>query len=256
MSSASRNTCSYCRCHGHNIRTCDHPLISYNIQHMKYRYQLYCSNPFQTPHLLRRLFSCYLAQCYNADHIRAVVVHLRIGTTSLSKHHGIQRICDYFDQQSNIIVPYPNVLPSNIHTNVSNIVDTRVSTHSQAINHIANQLIEGYWIPSYRQPTEIHWNAPPTIPTNTIKMNLVSSFDESSSSTFDCPICLDCIHESDGVKLNCSHIFCSTCISHLVKLNTNDINCALCRENISTLSVASNDVCETLKTCGNRIQIA
>ena len=252
MSSLSRSTCSYCRREGHNIRTCYHHLINYNIQLMKHRYQEFCSFPYQAPNLLRRLFSCYLAQCFNAHHIRAVVVHLRIGTTSLSRAHGIQRICDYFDQQSNII-PYSNAPPSNTHTNN---VDTRVSTHSQGINYIASQLIDDTWIYSYRQPSHIQWTAPPlTIPTNTIKMNFVSSSDEKTDKTFDCPICLDYIDQNDGVKLNCSHLFCSTCISQVVKLNTHDISCALCRENISTLSVTSKDVCEKLKTCGNRIQI-
>jgi hypothetical protein len=252
MSSISRNACSYCGCQGHNIRTCDHPSINYYIQHMKYRYQLYSSAPYQAPNLIRSLFCCYLDQCYNADHIRAVVVHLRIGTTSLSKRHGIQRICNYFDQQSNIVVPYPDIPPSYAH----NIVDTRVSIHSQSLNYITHQLIEGNWITSYRQqPTNIQLSAPSIIPINTIKMNFVSSYNEQSDNTFDCPICLDCIDQNDGVKLNCSHLFCSTCISQLVKLNTNDITCALCRENITAINVTSNDVCEKLKTCGNRIQI-
>lgn len=250
MSSLSRSTCSYCRREGHNIRTCDHPLINYNIQLMKHRYQEYCSFPYQAPNLLRRLFSCYLAQCFNAHHIRAVVVHLRIGTTSLSRGHGIQRICDYFELQSNMINYYPNVPPSNTHTNISNIVDTRVSAHSHNIDYVTHQLFEGTWLSAYNNlPTHIEWTAP------TIKMNFVSSSDEKTDKTFDCPICLDCVDQNDGVKLNCSHLFCSTCISQVVKLNTNDINCALCRENISTLSVTSKDVCEKLKTCGNRIQI-
>lgn len=224
---SSRNTCSYCRREGHDIRTCDHPIINHNIQRMKHRYQLYYSSPYQSAHLLRRLFTCYLSN-YSADHIRAVVVHLRIGTTSLSKSHGIQRICDYFEQQSNIIVPYSNV-----------------------------QAYEGNWISNYReQPTNIQWTAPPTVQNSVIKMNFVSSSEEKITNAFDCPICLDTINEEEGVKLNCSHIFCSTCISQVVKLNTHDVSCAVCRENISVINVTSNKVCEQLKTCGNRIQLA
>ena len=277
MQSSTR--CSYCKSIGHNIRNCNHPTIDQNLYLIRERYATYYHNR-PGSHLARALMVNYLYYTFNLDQIRSIVIRLRIGNASVSKTNGIELICNHLNSQNRLVSLEDEDLtwfidrnPDPIINNV-NRVETRVSAHRPSVVYnlvgdpwsapspnivtlesvaaLAQQLINGNWIPAYRHTMGSHQHH-----NNPIKIKLVhTNNNENIVSTFDCPICLDCFDKEKTVKLNCDHIFCDDCIGELMKTNSGDITCALCRVKVTDFEVLTNDMCEKLEAnCGNRVQI-
>lgn len=273
--------CSYCKYPGHNIRNCNHPTIDYNLSLIREKHATYYYNRGGSP-IARALMVNYLYYSFNLDQIRSIVVRLRIGNASVSKTNGIDLICNHLNFQNRIIDLQDDTLTWSVDRNPdpiinnTNRVETRTSAHLsplayelvedpwtspnaniaslQGIATIAQQLIQGNWIPAYTH-TNYLYQSPPQFHVDPIKMKLVNSKNEKINSSFDCPICLDCFDQENTVKLNCDHVFCGGCIGELIKANIDNITCALCRVKVTTFEVSSNDVCEKLKIHRDRIEL-
>lgn len=61
----------------------------------------------------------------------------------------------------------------------------------------------------------------------------------------DCPICLNCIGNTNIYVTKCGHVFHGTCI---IKWMTNNNNCPICRAKICETKNNMNDVIMELKT--------
>lgn len=274
--------CSYCKYIGHNIRQCNHPTIQNNINLIREKYATYYHNRNGSI-IARSLMVNYLHYSFNLDQIRSIVVRLQIGNASVSKTNGIEFICNYLASQNSLVhlenepvTWFVDRSPDQIINN-GNRVETRVSAHSssvmynlvedlwvapnpnrprlQGIAGIAQELIEGTWIPAYRERLHLYQTRP-HICVDPIKIKIIGCNNEKQENTFDCPICLDCFDNEKNVKLNCDHIFCDGCIGEVMKTNPHDITCALCRVKVTELKVCSNDVCEKLEAnYGDRIRV-
>jgi hypothetical protein len=231
----SGTRCSYCHNYGHNIRTCNNPLINHAIEQMRLRYEQYFFNMPQGSLLLKLHFVTYLQQYFNLPTLHAIVCRLHIGNTTMSKRTCIECIFNYFYCQNNSLDNqnwYIDRSPDPIFASV----DTRVSTHTP----IVYNLVDDGWINADTRISN-------SITYSSIKMKLVDN-DYKTVENFDCPICLDCVEQNNSVKLNCAHEFCCTCIREHIKTNLQNTTCALCRVKVTHLEVYSNNSCEKLKT--------
>lgn len=273
--------CSYCKSFGHNIRNCNHPTIDYNLNLIREKHATYYHNR-RGSLLARALMTNYLYYSFNLHQIRSIVVRLRIGNASISKTNGIELICNHLNTQDRLMgidmeddhVTWSIDRTPDTILNNTNRIETTVSAHRPSITYnlvedpwtapnpnigslqsiaaITQTLIENNWIPAYRHVNYSHQLASQI---NPIKMNIVNYNNEKIYTTFDCPICLDCLDQENRVKLNCDHVFCGGCISELMKTNSHEITCALCRVKVTNFEVSSNSVCEKLKTHRGRIQV-
>jgi hypothetical protein len=66
------------------------------------------------------------------------------------------------------------------------------------------------------------------------------------SEEFDCPICYASVCKWDAINLNCTHVFCGSCVStHLDTLHTNHKllpSCALCRTEYSLFEIPNPEI--------------
>lgn len=276
-------TCSYCRNYGHNIRHCNDPTIDIAIADMREKFVVNIVNTDNEGYTSSRIrFTTWLDRKYMNPVIRAVIYRLNIGNSSDTKYTGIEKIIEYFTNEYNISHNqgwYYDRTPSRTinttttiytraqsrHVNTSPSVNTRVENHRTApiVTFLQSYPLEGVgWVTTYNRydyntttatthTTNLYALAP-VRSSSIIQMKLLDK-NIDTAENFDCPICLGCIDNSQCVTLNCSHKFCSTCVSELVKTSPQTISCSLCRTTVTNMEVSSNSSCEKLKVYGDRI---
>jgi len=136
--------------------------------------------------------------------IRLFACRLNIPSSSVNKQTIIRFIRQYYMNNYN-----PSVISINNNTLTPTLTPTLTLT-----------------------PTPTRINIPPICTINTSN-NILHDFE--------CPICYECVHNDFIVNTNCSHSFCSNCISTLFlskSIFDNFMKCPMCRSDICQVFVS------------------
>ena len=196
--------CGFCCRIGHNIRNCTdaYGLSCCDHLHTRALFGIRTSSNIQ-------LYFDFILTNVPLNIIRLFACRLNISSSYVNKRTIIRFIHHYYMN---------NYHPSR---SINNNIHTHTPTHI---------------------PTNTH--TPTHIPTNTrINIPPICTIDTSNNilHDFECPICYECVHNDFIVNTNCSHSFCSNCISTLFlskSIFDNFMKCPMCRSDICQVFVS------------------
>jgi len=233
-------TCSFCRCQGHIITSCNDQRIT--------NFEETCISQkriFDEHENSRNNFEQWMASYYLENPLvsKAFAVRKCGSTLRSNVQRNLRLITEYF-YYNEISVETPDFVPflgnnsdlSNV--NVSDVILAMVmlSQDTQFINNYVNNpqpYIEEMLnlIVRQRRMNERKLE----IETNVIKC-------ETPDESCECNICYETTCNENFVKLNCSHQFCKECVKKTLHTCDNNAKCAYCRIEIKTITISSEDI--------------
>jgi hypothetical protein len=182
-----------------------------------------------------------------ARDIKAVAVRFAHAASRFNKSQCIHALWTHFNNIHNIndAENVVNVVVNDVNdvndvnedevswTHFINIHNINVGNDVNDVNdvNIVNE-DEVSWIHPRRQEQEYVIIRP-------TKLDILINEDIKNDENEECPICISQIKHDEVIMLNCSHIFCGTCIDDSIK-QIKTLKCALCRAPITSVSINSD----------------
>ena len=234
MRTTIRNTCSFCRQTGHNIKTCNDIRIQNFETTCSLEVQNYNSNDD---------FQQWLRENYTRDSDNILL--LKVFTIQKFHLRGRISLDICIEYIALYIYSKYKINEVNIQYNEGNYrVPEVLNDYYENMRNIQEQL----WM-------ELFMNGIRNINTenyNVIEKYNISSFIENKENedmtiNRECNICYDEKINKRFVKLNCNHDFCGDCIIKILKAPKTPC-CAFCRGEIKSLTSKSDEMfCELSK---------
>ena len=265
-------SCSFCKCTGHNIRSCSHPDTERLHRSAMFMY-LTTSRYLKTHPNTEKTHELWLDHLSTSEY-RILAKLIRLDTNSRTTRSEYQeKLHTYYIQYAE------NELRNDTSTNARTILEMYLHPNNNLLSNLLSGIVTNenamrfaidklnmiiknsgrylidmnrirFWLNNHinsylgvpYQPRVVHKK----MPTITHNPSLVKeSHDE-------CPICYTEMTNETLVQLGCCHSFCGHCIISQIK-SSNKITsiCAMCRCNISECSSASEKILEQIRTSIN-----
>ena len=234
--------CSFCKCLGHNVSSCrDSSMLTIQLDSIYIISRMICMAYLKDdlPLTLHENMKMWLSEL-ELDHLKYILNYLKKQTS--------RRSTGYLTSKSNVVLNILNIvfyvceieetyafIPScvsifTLYLSSGELVEVEEDNKYRLlqlsriadldyINSTDPNMQELFKILSEGEVLAFH--TPPTVTNPRIE------FD-------DCPICYEPLNEETIAKLNCSHIFCITCVNKCI--NCDMMNCSMCRTPITTIS--------------------
>lgn len=259
-------SCSFCYSRFHNITHCGHSMIDILFERIKV---IYVDMMTHYPDDKEVRFKSVLSRRFNARELRGVGVKYFGTPARTTKVILIDRMWRYFSSRIHLPEPQENdgwiearrlpVAPDPVPDFARDLEDTPPEDEHDIMWYIdttpspVSLLSFGMQIfPRNSSPVTVARNLllefeavahAPQVKKYNISPLLVQQ--QEKEGVEECAICYENISSIDLVKLNCSHIFCGSCIKGTLKAHNNIYcgpACALCRAPMTSFSVKNPEI--------------
>ena len=270
-------SCSFCASNLHNIAHCNNTMIDILYERIK---MIYINTMTQYPDEIEVMFKSVLNRSFNLRELRAVAVKYMNAFASATKRELVNVLWRYFSGRIHLpendgwlearrlpvepdpIPEFARDLEQQQHDDESEVHDilwyidqtpTLVLTLHELMRRDAELMLRdmaeinsrinrGHLVATNLLPEFEAVAHTPQVKKYNITPLLVPTEEEGVR---ECAICYENVTCIDMVKLNCSHIFCGSCIKGSLKAHNNIYcgpACALCRAPMTSFSVKNPEI--------------